>query len=270
MIQQETELKKLREGQEIRNKRISHLELQVGEAAKHIADRRSPPSNSPSLSSAPMLEVTLQLILSKLERNHCSPVIINNTQNGIASKPLLINQMSQTDLVRSDCSTSQQYSEPNLEHHLNPNHEQSLANESTAFSCGVCKKNLTSHDDLAAHIANQHRTSPSSCHFQCDNCELNFQSDTALSEHLASSHEPSATTPKEFTFTCDNCGRKFASMPQLTEHTESEHADYFLTCAFCAYKCSTETHMSDHIEALHSGDECLNPSKSTSAASNQL
>ena len=179
--------------------------------------------------------------------------------------------MSQTDLVNSNCSSCHilQHSEPNLDNHLKPNHEEASANECTAFSCVVCKQNFTSHDNHAAHMADHHRTSPGSGLFQCDICDQNFNSNIQLSEHIASTHEPAAAAAREFTFTCDDCGRKFASTPQLLEHTESEHAKCFLTCTFCVYRCSTETHLSDHIEAFHSADESLNPSTSATAG-NQL
>ena len=59
--------------------------------------------------------------------------------------------------------------------------------------------------------------------------------------------EKQSVTPE----TCDFCGRKLLSVNQLLEHVETEHGADYLHCPSCKYRCSSKTHLSDHIASNH-------------------
>ena len=91
IVTQEAELKKLKEGMEIRNKKIMQLEDQVSHASTYIASRNPPevgysiPINSNTTSShAPELQHALNSIASKLESLSSPPasnIHINNNHS---------------------------------------------------------------------------------------------------------------------------------------------------------------------------------------------
>ena len=220
IVQQETELKRLKENIDIRNKRISQLENQVSEAANNIAGR-DPPQHTPD--RQPGLEDALRLVLSKLEQNMTSPsILINNNQNGFPVKPCQANQYSQTDanIKCEDCIVDQQL-----------------------------------QSNLEVHESQQHTEASDSCvaFHPCNVCEQLFESVAALDTHMA---DHSSTPVSQLSQTCNECGRKFWSVEHLLEHTESEHATQFLSCSRCNYRCSSTTHLKDHIETCHIEGGC--------------
>ena len=181
IVQQETELKRLKENLDIRNKRISQLENQVSEAADKIAGR-DPPQQTPD--RQPGLEESLRMVLAKLEQSMTSPsIVINNNQNGFPVKPSQANQYSQTDAIMKcdDCSSEQQL-QNNLELHEPPEHTE------VSDSCA------------AFH--------------PCKVCEQLFESVTALESHMANH---SSTHGSLLSQTCTECGRKFWSVEHLLE-----------------------------------------------------
>ena len=219
IAQQEVELKRLKENLDIRNKRISQLENQVSEAAKHVADR-NPQQYTPDGSAQDKIEKAINLILSKLD-NHktAQDIIINNNQNGVSSRPCHVSQYTQTE--KSECNecTFTDQTGRNLRAHIPPYHTQDAETEYPTYSCGTCSHVCETEEALRSHITSHHHT-----------------------------HSPNS----QFSQTCSECGRKFSCINHLVEHTESEHAGgQVVSCTYCSYKCKSETHLADHIEALH-------------------
>ena len=50
---------------------------------------------------------------------------------------------------------------------------------------------------------------------------------------------------------CDFCGLRLLSVKHLIEHVETEHGKDYLNCTDCKYRCSTRTHLDDHIASHH-------------------
>ena len=230
ITQQESELKRLKENIDIRNKRISQLENQVSEAASHIADRTLPHSQRTNDNSTNhRVEEALQLILSKLEQNSNSPsILINNSQNGVAAKPQQTNQYSQTD--------------------------------GSCHCCDLCTLSEVIGSNLENHTSSHHRQDAESEMYSCNVCNELFNSQATLETH-GMSH--SSTAASEFSHTCTDCGRKFWSVQHLLEHSESEHAVNFLSCTDCNYKCVSRTHLKDHFETCHTDESCKTAPRKT-------
>ena len=230
ITQQESELKRLKENIDIRNKRISQLENQVSEAASHIADRTLPHSQRTNDNSTNhRVEEALQLILSKLEQNSNSPsILINNSQNGVAAKPQQTNQYSQTD--------------------------------GSCHCCDLCTLSEVIGSNLENHTSSHHRQDAESEMYSCNVCNELFNSQATLETH-GMSH--SSTAASEFSHTCTDCGRKFWSVQHLLEHSESEHAVNFLSCTDCNYKCVSRTHLKEHFETCHTDESCKTAPRKT-------
>ena len=198
---QESEIKRLNECLDIRNKRVMNLEAQVAHAAKHVADRGAsadyPGSIDSSVSniSTKKLEEAILLILKKLDSPATFPSITihNNTPNFPSpTQPLLTSRYSQTAApVESSCTKCPQESNHSCDQPL---------------TCNVCKETDASTTNLDKHF---------DPHEKPDNAPYK----------LPSSPE----------FSCEYCDNKFASPSILLEHTESEHAEACLNCTYCSY-----------------------------------
>ena len=131
IVQQETEIKRLKESQDVRNKRIMQLESQVGHAASHI-NSRNIEKNDPNILPDEHINLaeSVKLILSKLESMISNPPNINisNNQNFISPKPTLQNKSTQTVYTKSfaPCNKCKEkfHELGNLKHHNEKTHEE--------------------------------------------------------------------------------------------------------------------------------------------------
>ena len=241
IVQQETEIKRLKESLEIRNKRIMQLEGQVGHAAAHIGGRNAstnPTGTSPSENSASYsrtFEDSLLLALSKLENlihTPSTPINHFNINNSTCHKscPDSHNQTTQTeDFSSKKCDQS--------------------INENTHLE----NHNRSTHPSISTPSSQEER-------FRCQNCDEGFSSENELSKHTEIKHvslKPTSslinlnTIQSSKLHSCDYCSRRFSKADELQEHTETDHASSYINCNDCKYRCRSVHHLNDHIEAHH-------------------
>ena len=227
IVQQETDLKKLRETMDIRNKRILQLEAQVGISVAHISSRKLPEVSNPSIASTDV--------------NNCQDIVallskIEHALKSINSPSAPVNNIN--------IHNSSQQCKSRSEHHA------SSQTDLNFFSCNLCDFVSTNDDDLKHHVKVNHE----STNLSCLSCERIFSTAKDLKEHKEidytseQSGEQGTDSP-----VCDACGKCFPSEIHLLEHLETNHALVYLSCETCNYKCKSETHLNEHIEAIHVG-----------------
>ena len=274
---QQTDINRLKECMDVRNKQIMQLERQVSHASSLIA---SPTSEShPSLNSTPGSPILLpelqeslksiHLKLDLLSKTASSPVNNININNGGDSwKPVAVssfNQSVQADLPcvvgesnRESTTAEQNHPEsfhdpnscplPSANTDVNLNSPSEEAQE-IILTCTVCEKVLGTSQLLDDHMEAEHRQHISET-LKCDYCEITPKTQAALSDHIESSHTDNGP------YDCDKCGACFTSLFHLNKHTEADHAPKPLQCSLCNYECNSVSHLNYHSASSHG----LNPS----------
>ena len=250
IAQQETEIKKLKEALEIRNKRIIQLEGQVGYAANMVGGRHD--ANETTIPPPPSrsIEQTLLKINSKLDElaHPINPVnTINVYSNGCSNS-------------NPTCSTNQ-----------------STQTDHTIDSCYNCEEPAPKESDLVNHIETSDDFgtalfSPYDPHGadqgaekhpkqKCSQCDKQFNSVRDLVGHIDSEHKETSTIV--FDKICDICKRKFSSDTHLKEHIETDHGAKTISCEECKYTCTSITHLKKHVDAMHNSSNCNALSEAT-------
>ena len=240
IAKQETELKKLKETLEIRNKKILQLEEQIGEAASYIG-RRNTSDDATDGNTTQRLEDCILLLVSKLE----------SSSNDTSSPVNNISIYSQGCLNKTTTSLYSQATQTEA-----------------SFACENCKQTNENPSKEKAHNEPSHKPPVSNSLFRCTSCVKFFLSEKELTSHIESKHATDSSKPAVFAHTCKHCKRKFSSKDHMKEHIETELASNPVSCTSCHYECESRSHLKVHIDALHSNPpEDSTPTLSSSSSS---
>ena len=206
IIQQQSEIKRLGESLDIRNKRIMQLESQIGVAASYMSNRDSNTSTArmeantdKDKSLINILNDHLALIINKFDvliDKVCTKqpgVNIYNTTS-TSNKPNNSSTCKSTQTVTDNADTATEKGDEVA--HLEDNEkrmvdEVNIGEESVlctkrnqSISCDYCEEKLLSAQKLQEHISQKHATS----FLQCPKCLFRTQLRTKLNDHLRNCH----------------------------------------------------------------------------------
>ena len=242
IAQQEADIKKWKEANAIRNRKIIQLEDQVTVAAEHVASRD--PSNNHNIDDR-----TDNTALEKKVVNILETLLSKKEKLGPQSQSPVVNNIHIYNTTGS--------------------------NSKTEVSIKVDQTTQTEEISTNQTITDAEDT-PTDNPINCDICNSPSTTKSSLETHKLDKHAVQKESQLSFEHTCDHCSRKFKSIKHLLEHTETEHATSFLNCPSCKYRCKTRTHLKDHIEVSHKKDppqtslrdsSSQDPSNSSSKAS---
>ena len=150
IVQQETELKKLREALDIRNKKIIQLEGQVNHASEYIGGRHITDS---SLNKS--LHDSIALLLEKMDSHltRMSSAVNNINIGNLTSRTVseTFSKASQTDIQCCNCDL------PTSRSAADKNHTQELHE---TLQCDYCDFTNDSDGDMTNHIESVHALDP--------------------------------------------------------------------------------------------------------------
>ena len=284
---QETELKRLKESMDIRNKQIMQLEGQIGHATSYISSRTSDAhalSSGSNLTRTTDVESALQDslksvhskldLLAKAASSPVNNININNGQPWRQAKANLLDKSAQADLPCEDCKLSSNPSDGLTNHidshtgnrsssqsspppsNLAENIQPSRETLETILTCTVCAITLATSDQLDSHMEADHGLVSET--YMCDYCDSVLRTENELEEHIGQSHQSKSK------HTCEVCSTAFKSIEHLLEHTETSHNILEpLKCSRCDYKCKTKSHLNYHMAACHKEVSADKPSAST-------
>ena len=154
IVQQETEIKRLKETLSIRNRRIMQLEEQIKHAGDYIASRDS----APSVDNSKINESLIEKIWSKLA-SHPPQVTNNNIYVNSAKVTNTSSQSkdSQTDMTGCICGDNQTSSSSASSTNLTGSSYPHQAS-SSAVNCDFCERTFSSATDLRLHMDQDHVT----------------------------------------------------------------------------------------------------------------
>ena len=206
IVQQQTELKKLKESNDLRNKRIMQLETQVGAAASFISDRGTGESTSSNTSSDSLsrLNDSLNLLMTKLalltdqsSAHNQSVNVYNNACH--LQKPEIVNKTTQTVESMDAYDKSGDKQNDFVE---------------DVLKCTICNKTFETSTHLEDHIETAHSQLSL---LSCCSCDARFSSTKQLEEHISQRHVP-------LSLPCPDCAMKFKNTLQLSDHVNTHHA----------------------------------------------
>ena len=201
IIQQETEIKRMKEGLDIRNKRIMQLESQVRLAASHISSRDQNQACTDDPSSSDSLLLILGKLDSLAQASSTPNISINNSHSchGLKSS-LQHNKSVQTETITENHIVSS-YSQPqvfNFSSSDPSHHPESPHGSFQSFKCTVCSHVCISEKELIHHIKTAHskqnneasviETSHTNQFINCKDCKYRCQSIAHLNEHMKADH----------------------------------------------------------------------------------
>ena len=256
---QETELKRLKESMDVRNKQILQLEGQINHASSYISRRPSDYQPHNSEPATMEFQESLKVLHSKLDllaQATSSPVNnninINNGHSLSSGRQVHLDKSVQTDLTCVDCHSNKQLTNGMNNHtggkhagHDTSTENIQLFNEEldSILTCTICGNRFETNIQLDRHLESTHNQN---CEIhKCDYCESVFKSERELSEHIEQCHE--AISPH----ICEVCGVAFEAKEHLIEHTETCHLLKPFTCDKCDYSCKTRNHLNYHSAACH-------------------
>ena len=239
IIQQETEIKRLKESLGICNKRILQLETQVSFSAEQLSSRNPPDQstaccNNPRNDRNSSLTEKLDKLVETLQTAHPNSKSITNIYNTSSNTRSYSNQSisTQTDSFLCDKRNGKSC---NLKNHTTDHCPPTCQRE-------ACEFQTNSADALKKHMETDHITKTS---FHCESCDILFVSETEKEEHMRSQHKQ--TTSEQ----CNFCDKVFQSPFHLLEHTEDVHSSEFLVCQLCKHRCKTSVLLKHHMETNH-------------------
>ena len=245
IIQQETEIKRLKESQDICNTRIMQLQAQVGFSAEELSSRNLKEPADPSSASCSAkncVNSNMATILTKLEET--LQTLRSQTNNNItiynSSPPNTMDNYrkddsTQTDVLVLDCGKASK-------------------GQADIRPCETCNSQPKSLSEIEKHIETDHA---SNTNFYCESCKEGFTSDRELEGHTNCKHNKDLQTTS---VRCDFCDETFQSPSQLLEHTDSMHVSDYLACTFCKYRCRTKSLLNYHTESNHGSTNITQPS----------
>ena len=233
---QEAELRKLSESLDIRNKKIIQLEGQISHAASNISARPDHPESFSSSSSRPAVD--------RLE-NYAKQII------------------QTLELLAKQCANP--VNNININNSLPWSTSQTKADNGTQTTCEDCGKLSNNSGDQNTHNVPTHmssspspmQASPSpsisllapSCRSEnleaintCTVCGKTFETGELLDKHIELLHM----------YNCGKCGMPCTSQSQLRDHTSvCTHGPDSQQCAYCQYKCKTNSDLVSHMNRQH-------------------
>ena len=235
IIQQEADIKSLKENLELRNKKIMQLDGQVGVAKSYLSSRdTAQPENVPVQMSS--LLNTLNLLVIKL----------GALSDNFLAKPQAVN------VYNSTCNTQK--------------HSVASTASQTAFEPSPAPLptiSTNSAESIHAEVTNA-RTHPvdtsesSETILTCTICNENFQCTTHLDEHMENAHDnqSSTTIPTEGNSNhvgsvCDYCSDTFTNPTLLQDHVSTKHASDYISCDFCKLRFQNSQRLNVHVKAYH-------------------
>ena len=216
IVQQQSEIKRLNETLDIRNKRIIQLEDQINVAASYMSSRDS----------------------NKGDDNTNTIVPLNNS--ALSDNILLIiNKLSLlTDQLSTKNHTVNVYNTTRVLHDQNPSSNSSKATQ-TDIPCDEIVLDSTTVMDIEEVLE---EVVP-----QCTICGKIFKTAADLDSHIDSVHA------NHTSFKCDYCDTKLISKQNLQEHISKKHETEFLQCPKCMYRSQLKDQLSNHMEVCHAG-----------------
>ena len=228
IVQQEAEIRRLRENLDVRNKKILQLEAQVGIATSHLSSRE--PDHAPinPITTAEQfrsLADSLHQVLVKL-----------------SALPELLSTKSQTVNV------------------FTSNHKHSSGADKASQTADYLHPPLlavTPSSDVAVSVSNDSDRSsvtmdsstPTEEVLTCTVCNNIFKSRTLLHHHLETAHRSERDNSR------NHCGNTFLTEESLGQHISSDHAIGYNRCKSCMFRCQTNTQLKDHIKECHAQEQ---------------
>ena len=253
IVQQEAELKVLRESNVVKNKKIMQLESQIGVATSYISsrDQATPLRDTNLLNDTPATKDIISRLLESMHTLHgkvdtlaavsqvsAPPVnIYNNTGPGcIQTRSNTASQtLAMTDPVSdlnqpvqlieytpaAEPTESSSDTSPTL-----PSAQTAIEETENILACTLCDEVLDSIALLESHLDSAHSNPPN----------------VAISvNNVNDSHDEQ----------CDYCGLNFQDRKQLQEHISEKHATSYLQCSNCIFRFQTRHLLADHVKACH-------------------
>jgi uncharacterized C2H2 Zn-finger protein len=210
IVQQETELKKLNEGLDIRNKRIMQLENQIGVSASFMSNRdagvgeSTPTGYSDSLSK---VNDCLNLLLAKL----------TTVTNQSATKTQSVN------VYNNAC------------HHQKP--EMASKHTQTIESSSIRDKPTDAHIETASSQTTwNNEEDHAEAVLQCTICNKTLETSAHLDSHIESVHGYLSPVPASVSVSCASCDARFPSSKELQHHMLQKHTSLNPSCPDCNLK----------------------------------
>jgi hypothetical protein len=150
-------------------------------------------------------------------------------------------------------SSSDASNETVTSHHLSPFSSSHAAPE--VQSCPMCKKSLSSIDELSYHMRTVHPLTITKKTYPCPLCDQTFSKKKKLSAHAITAHpEP----PPPASHLCNFCDRSFKYPLSLDNHKAAKHqgathkaTKHPFTCGMCKFACTEERLLQEHITSAH-------------------
>ena len=226
IVQQQSEIKRLSETLDIRNRRIMQLEDQIDVASSYMASRDTNVGS---------------------HNNRSNPVPPNNNIDSdslaltISKLNTLVDQVTKSQTVNV-------YNYPCNSNKFKPNENDSKATQTDTVPPNVVPPDGTSLiENEGSHEETAH---------QCIICSETLRTHTELDEHIQSEH--GASESLRIPFTCDYCGAKMRSEQFLHKHISDKHASLYLQCPKCKFRAQLNTQLEDHMIDCHTNKSSQN------------
>ena len=240
IVQQEADLKVLRESLDMRTKRVMQLESQVGIAASLISSRDSNPPQADA-DRASSFRDSLDLLHRKIDTlsslTHTKVPCVNVYNNAGNYEPQRSSKASQTMPVPPSNHDQAIPSETDNDEATNIDAE--AEDTVTVFTCTICNENAESSAHLDRHLEVTHGQAPGLV--KSANKGGNYQQDD-----------------------CDYCDATFQAKGELQEHISVNHPTSYLQCSKCMFRFQTKHQLSAHMKECHEREP--EPSRPRSAS----
>ena len=198
IAQQQSEIKKLNETLDIRNKVIVQLEAQVGHAADHLAARVGHTTSNIAtgdISALLNIDKNVTTILSRLSNLSVAPVNHFNIHNDSICHNI---PRSQTQTDPSECKSCKTSYISSVDDHTNDAHGNSSSNAnpystgSGELACNTCGRSFVTQDLLTEHIETSHHN----IFLSCEDCDYKCKTTAHMNYHIVSCHQEPSAPPK--------------------------------------------------------------------------
>ena len=244
IAQKDLELKKLKESNDMRAKRITNLETLVQEARQFITKQNT-------LFKANNIKILDEL--DEKPNNHQTTSCDNTIKiYGLETKTSIIeNQLtllaSKVESLQLHVLTNQ--GSPSTSNIASNQHMNNHGSTNPVYICDICEEQFYSKDDLKKH-AIQHVPIPN---VSCKKCNFMTNSNKELKEQKQKEHKP-------IQLECDVCKYTTVHSNQLEKHKRTAHSNPVLSCDSCSYATTDHSDLLRHQQGMHGGtfpcDKC--------------